>query len=530
MRLATATELCEPPRQVHGRLCLYWQNNLLQSAVVKMEVSPPQAQSVFDRDSSRPPSFEVLHWIEVDYVLTGEFSDFDQLRSRAIRQFAPLSTPDGELIKLNITLNDDLGGGHRIIVPSLGDPTFIRYDPVAAQQLLTDARQFLMGCYWLKDRDGNAVLKNGDRILDLDPDNGRPLESFKRDLYELAKFGSRLFGLVFDNAAPEDQTALQWIKQLEKALAESTTIQVARTGSANYVFPWDLVYDYPLYDRSEFSFCRIIAEEWGPAGRRDAQIARKCPHHDEHRVNVICPYGFWGLRHRIERPPSLPTKKNKPERMLAIPGKPARWVGPTPFYAAFTSDRKLDQSLIDKHVRALAKIAKLEFEPPPVRDWNGVQASLKSPKLMYFLCHGEFDAKINEPYLGVGLRDQNWQHRIYVSYLKGFLIAEADANAWARNRPLIIINGCHTADLKPGDLLNFVSAFAAAGAGGIIGTEISVVLEVAVSVGEMLLTSFTEGEAIADAIHSMRWQLVNRGNLLGLAYTSYCLADLKIEP
>ena len=529
MRLGTATELPEPPQEIHGRLCLYWENNLLQSAVVKVEVSPPQPRSVFASNSEEPYSDRALNAIQVDYVLTEDFDEFDQLRTRAIKPISSLSTSQGEPITLNITLNDDQGGGHRIIIPSLDEPIFFQYDPAGVQKLLIDARKFLMGCYWRKDKSGNLVLKDGKPILDLDQDNGRSIEAFKRDLYELAKFGSKLFEIIFLHAAPGGVSSLQRIKQLQKALVESTAIQVARTAPATYVFPWDIVYDYPLFDRAEYSLCPIIDEEWGGRGRRNSPVARKCPHHEEHPSNVICPYGFWGLRHRIEQPLSLSTKKDSSEKKVVIPKKPARWVGPTPFYAAFTADAELDQNLIKKHVSALKDIAKLEFRPPPVIDWKGVQASLKSPKVMYFLCHGEYDTERQEPYLGVGLRDQNDQHRVYVSYLSGFFLAEVDADAWAQNRPLIIINGCHTTDLRPGDLLNFVSTFVAAGAGGIIGTEISVIIEVAVSVGEMLLSSFTAGEAIADAIHSMRWQLANRGNLLGLAYTAYCMADLKIE-
>jgi hypothetical protein len=527
MRLGTGAELPEPPREIHGRLCLYWENNLLQSAVVKVEVSPPQ-RSLFRTRPEDWYSFRTLHEIHVDYVLTQDFDAFDDLRTRAVKSIAADIASKGEAIALNITLNDDTAGGHRIIVPSLGEPIFFHYDPKGVEKLLADARKFLMECYWRKDANGNVILQDEKPILDLDRDNGRNIEAFKRDLFELAKFGSKLFEIIFLHAASsEGASSLQRIKQLQRLLVETTTIQVARTAPATYAFPWDLVYDYPLFQRAKYALCPVIDEEWGTLGRRTAPVARKCPHHEEHPSNVICPYGFWGLRHRIEQPPSLPRDDHE---KTVNPKEPARWAAPTPFYAAFTSDAMLDQALIKKHVSALKGIAKLKFEPPPVIDWEGVQVSLKSPKIVYFLCHGEYDAERKEPYLGVGLRDGNYQHRVYVSDLSGFFLAlpESDADAWAQNRPLIIINGCHTTDLRPGDLLNFVSAFAAAGAGGIIGTEISVVIEVAIPVGEMLLSSFTAGEAVADAIHSMRWQLVNRGNLLGLTYTPYCMADLKI--
>ena len=54
-------------------------------------------------------------------------------------------------------------------------------------------------------------------------------------------------------------------------------------------------------------------------------------------------------------------------------------------------------------------------------------------------------------------------------------------------------------------------------------------LKVAVPVAEMLFASLATEEPVADAIRTMRWTLVNRGNLLGLAYTPYCFADLRVS-
>jgi hypothetical protein len=104
---------------------------------------------------------------------------------------------------------------------------------------------------------------------------------------------------------------------------------------------------------------------------------------------------------------------------------------------------------------------------------------------------------------------------------------------WQTHRPLVFINGCHTTDLAPGAMLNFVDAFATLGAGGIVGTEISIRLQVAIEMAQSILASISksapQAKTLHEALHEARWALANKGNLLGLAYTLYGLADFHME-
>jgi hypothetical protein len=313
-------------------------------------------------------------------------------------------------------------------------------------------------------------------------------------------------------------------------LAGSSVIQIARTGPAQYVFPWSLVYDFPLLAAkdSQLTFCPVI-KEWQPNGRRaNGPIREKCPHGDHtNHIDTVCPYGFWGLRHRIEQPPSLP----KPAAGGEAPKESTRSIkaGQTlALQIALTGDVNLDRGLIAQHVQHLAAGAKITFTPPAAQDWDAFRALLTSPQAVYFLCHGEFDKVKKEPYLGIGLRDDQPEHRVYPSLLDQVLLNTINKKGWRDTAPLIFINGCHTTDLSPAQVWNFVSRFTGAGAGGVIGTEISVRLPVATEVGEMVFASLANGDAVTDAIRSMRWALANRGNLLGLCYTPYGFADLKI--
>jgi len=519
-----ATEDERSPWSVlHGRICLYFENNLLQSAAVQISVGHPQEAKTI-----------VKNEIKVDFVLTN-FHEVAPLRTRQIEPLSPEAGEDGEPIVLNLTLNDDGSGMHRIVISTKGEQAAIHYDPIGSEQLLSDARGVIGDCYWQRNDDGSFVVDNEwggtqKRRLALAPDNGKSLKAFKWDLFKLADYGNKLFGLIFNNVTPpKGKTQLQWIRQLRSTLADTATIQVARTGPAQYVFPWGLVYDYELVSEKDYKICKVVDEEWGLNSRRkDGPIPTRCPHHEEayHQQNVICPYGFWGLRHRIEQPPSLSPEENSQAEAVRVIGSDQRF----DFHAAFTSDSSLNQNLIQQHIDKLKAIPGLQFAPPPATDWTNVRQMLRAPQVAYFLCHGEFDADRKESYLGVGPRDDDLEHRVYVSKLNSFMISqELNADEWARRAPLIVINGCHTTDLAPGQLLNFVSSFASAGASGVIGTEVSVILPVAVEVGELLFQALTQKQAVADAIRSIRWRLANRGNLLGLAYTPYCLADLRIR-
>ena len=95
---------------------------------------------------------------------------------------------------------------------------------------------------------------------------------------------------------------------------------------------------------------------------------------------------------------------------------------------------------------------------------------------------------------------------------------------------MIFINGCHTTNLTPGEVVNFVTAFGFAGAAGVIGTEVSVLANVAVEIAESMFEKVV-GPArmpVGQAMYQTRWELANKGNLLGLAYTLYCLANLHV--
>jgi hypothetical protein len=514
-----------------ARLCFYYENNLLQSAVVKVGVTR-SGDVRLNEDNA----------VDVDYVLTSTFQEVRERYARREVQFTPNEESMGHPVAVNLTLNDDGADGHRILVKQHNEmlPAWTPFDPKAADKALQDAREELLNCFWQRDAAGQFVLDGmGNRVSGLGQNNGKSREQFSRDLFYLAQLGHRFYKMVIGQAEPEgDSTPVQWGRALSKALAQSGIVQVARTGPAQYVFPWALLYVHPMPGSiSPPRWCDIL-QKWSKDGICNEPVAKSCPFVDEpwHQEDVLCPYGFWGLRHIVEQPLSALRKRNG-SYVLRDATNQIAINGPISFAAGRTRDTQLDAARLEAHLTELAKLEGVRFtdpQPNPADELNAVRALMTKPALVYFVCHCEFDAGRDEPYLAVGLRDNQPSHRIYPATVEDWALTEKSPNmaAWSQQRPLVFINGCHTADLKPGNILNFVTAFALAGASGVIGTEVSVQLPLATEIAESLLRKITRKSkpvSVGQAIREVRWELTNKGNLLGLAYTFYSLADLHIS-
>lgn len=510
--------------QLHGRLCLYYMNNLLQSARVQATVA-------------RTPNavVEVDNVVDVDYVISGTIQDLDQFATRKL-SFTKDAAAEEHSITVNLTMNDD-GKQHRILVRQLDElPTapltnnspvgWTPFDPDAGRDALNDARENLKSCFYKRDEKTGKPIES-----ELIENNAKTKTQFLWDLLTLAKLGARLFNTAFIEVRPDGQwaTHAEWARALQQRLETSSIIQVSRTGPANYVFPWGLVYKYPLSPGAQTKFCRVT-EEWTDNGRRTKPLATCCPYRNEswHVENVVCPYGFWGLNHIIEQPISALHKL--PDETYVLDDATDEIVmnqAELDLSVSVTRDPELSQTDIDAHLKRLGQMKPMRIYPPdPAEDTDKVREMLKSATLVYFLCHGEYDGK--DPFLSIGLRDNNQIHRIYPQTLQNWARTPALAG-WQKQRPLIFINGCHTANLKPGEVLNFVTALSFAGASGVIGTEVSVLAPVAIEISELVFKKMVEEKLpVGQAMYQTRWELANKGNLLGLAYTLYCLANLHI--
>ncbi len=506
-----------------ARLCIYYEENLLQSAIVKVGVA----------SSSREVRLEQPNEVIVDFALSNNLQSVEEKYARRAVWFKDRKSESrGHPVRLNLTLNDDGSGGHRIIITGrpedkLPPAAWTQYKPEGASTILSAARSELLSCFYL--RDSNGVKLNEERTAS----RSNTYEQFCFDLRELAKIGSTLFYTVVGQVKAEEMAAIDWTRQLKQALTESSLIQVARTLPAEYVLPWALMYDIPL-DKSTYQFCPVVEEEWqNPTGvRANRELRSSCPHAGEplHAENIICPYGFWGLKHIVEQPPSQLAKRNGHWEFIDTVNQFA--LGPDIKLAiAVTRDIQLDLERVDKHLSDLKGINRLQFAPPsPADDRTTARKALELPNVVYFLCHGEMEETggIKQPFLGIGPRDGKADHRIFPETIQSWALSALQPNlaGWSTQRPLVFVNGCQTFALSPDQMLSFVSGFSYARASGVIGTEISVKLEAATEIALMLFEKISKGTEMGVAIREMRWELANKGNLIGLAYTLYGMGDL----
>src|SRR4029077_8613714 len=147
---------------------------------------------------------------------------------------------------------------------------------------------------------------------------------------------------------------------------------------------------------------------------------------------------------------------------------------------------------------------------------EAIGTALKSAgaHFVYFYCHG--DRSANVPWLGVGNDEQ---------------IAASDFRNWDtrwKTTPMVVVNGCHTVDLNPDDLLDFVKVFAWCRAAGVIGTEIAIPESLGREFGIFFIGRFANGEKVAAIFREFRLTLLIKRNVLGLSYTPYCHGDLHL--
>lgn len=141
----------------------------------------------------------------------------------------------------------------------------------------------------------------------------------------------------------------------------------------------------------------------------------------------------------------------------------------------------------------------------------------QSLHVVYFYCHG---LTIRDALPGLELGQDEM---IFSStFISNDIIWET--------RPLVFINGCHTAAVEPHVALQFVSPLITECYGaGVIGTEITIFEELATRFAEECLRRFYANESIGEAIRNARLQLLADGNPLGLVYIPFVMSGLKMN-
>lgn len=340
-----------------------------------------------------------------------------------------------------------------------------------------------------------------------DKNFGKPQDAYLADLRAMARAGATAHLALFPR--PGDRA------ELAAALTASEgpgVIQVALAEGSRAVVPWQLVYDLPILEGA--AVCPG-ALEFGP-GSPAVVVPARCPHVAGHRqpLGVLCPFGFWGLAHVLEVPPSSGTMTlaeatgtDRPPAVVAGLHESLRgadWDGQR---AAL--DRLGAGSVVTTTVTALQ------------------EAVEHGADLLYLYCHGRRAT-------GAGTAPGS----VVLDFGAGGTLTPEHVSwwpdlapriRWQRRRPLVVLNGCHTGERLPETLIDFASAFVQSpGAAGVLATEVTMEQGLAAHAMSAFVTAWGSGLGVGEALRRMRWQLLARGNVMGLAYSPYCDADLRL--
>ena len=459
------------PRAAQMRLSIAFRGNLVQIHEITAEVADTEQARIGAR-------------AQTAFSLSANLTHLDVLPERDLA----IATADGE----NRTHAIVLGGLDGEVVPFSLTPGQSTSAVVAARAALRDVHM---------DRGKPPVSL-------LDVDNGKTPEQLVADLRRVVPLGRRLWNLLL-----EDRPDVR--RRLREHLRAPATIQVARTGSTSFVFPWALVYDIPLEDGNpdDYRPCRVVRSL-----DRSSPAPASCPYESEHRLNTLCPYGFWGFRHTIEQPGSVTAPRTLPVAIV-LPDEPEMIV---------CLSKRLNQDLTGQHLRRLrADLSGVRLTICDARKQVVDALANVTLPLAYFYCHGRREliegAAEPMPYLEIGVGEK---------IMPGDITAWSDGlwpdSHWKQVSPLVFINGCHTVEITPDSLAHFVDAFSGVYASGVIGTETDIHQVLAGEVAELFWQRFRGGLTVGSALSQVRLVLLGKCNLLGLAYTAYCSASLRL--
>ena len=306
--------------------------------------------------------------------------------------------------------------------------------------------------------------------------------------------------------------------------ATSVVLHVARPAGVTLSVPWSFVYTIPLYQPiQQVPLCPLIAK-WDGRSPLVSGQPMACPQSVAvpHTSDLLCPFGFLGFRFDIEQLNST----EQPVLSISAPPGSSVVVAETTYQV----NKKALQDHITTITSAVARLNGVGTDEAKNKNQLKQLISRDLP-LVYFFCHGERpDPDKPETYLGIGNKELVRPTDLVGWIQEAFFTRQL--RVWNQIRPLVFINACHSAELDPQALFNYIDVFVGGGnAAGVIGTEVKVSQALAMEfAGAFFDQLLTPGATVATALRHARLAFLAQGNVFGLNYTPYCWADLTIAP
>jgi eukaryotic-like serine/threonine-protein kinase len=314
---------------------------------------------------------------------------------------------------------------------------------------------------------------------------------------------------------------------LQAALAP-VILHVARPAGVTLSVPWALLYTTSIDSRHGPGFQSVpicpLVSNWDGRAPLVSVGQTCCPYSGSvsHTADLLCPFGFLGYRHDIEQLNSA----DRPVVTITAPSGSHVVIAET----AYQIDRKALQGHVTSLRQAFARLPGINVAEAASKDLLKQLICTDLP-VIYFLCHGERPrAGSRETFLGIGNRE-HLTPADFIGWVQDAFLSR-HIRVWDQVRPLIFINACHSAELDPAALFNYIDAFVGMGhAAGVIGTEVKVSQELAMEFARCFFDELlSPGITVGMAMRHARLAFLARGNLFGLDYTPYCWADLTVTP
>jgi hypothetical protein len=397
-----------------------------------------------------------------------------------------------------VLTNETRDGTHTFVFQDGdGPPLTLTFSEGQLTDAMSDARAELLKAH---------IDFSGPRPRDrLHPHNRKGRDELITDLGRLAELGFRYWTALFQQTGSDLACA--------RPLAGGT-VQIARVPSSAFVFPWAAVYQRPP-GTPPYDLCPLLAE-WGGDSPLFEGAPPRCPFEEQHgRAQLLCPFDFWGYRFAIEHPPSI--RDRRLDRVVHVVDPPEMAIAASSVLDAAESRRHFDALRDGLAGFAVGPAAETVFEV-------GRSLSASDLAIVYFYCHGG-GVVGGDPWLEVAEGE-----RISPTTITAWYLSDWPEHHWDSTHPIVLLNGCHTAELLPQSPVNFVDVFTAVNASGVVGTEITLHQRMAGEAAEVLLGHLGGANPlpVGEGLRRTRLQFLCKGNILGLAYTAYCAAELRL--
>ena len=408
--------------------------------------------------------------------------------------------------RVSVVLNSGPGDGHRVVVRP---PSSHKISPDAGEEIVVS--KAVQGIIEeLRDRlSTDAVAPTTLQ---------RSKDQLINDLRQIAPIGWRLQTAFLANAG---EVAFN----LLKGMAREQVLHVCRTSGSDLTLPWHFLYQHRLpekeYQVKKVPICPVV-DTWNEKDLLVSGAPWACPA-GPHQGAILCPYGFLGFHQSIE----VLTHKQKPREAVSVPAD-AR------IAVLNTLPGKKERKKFDTHLGEVTSIIAESF--PNCTIGRGESRETIEPllvvnqPLIYFYGHGVPGAY--GTYLAFSANESISPEDFMGLVWDANVDRPSTAQVWANPQPLVFINTCHSLQLTSEGHFGWLDAFiGGARAAGVIGTEVKVNPELAAQFAASFMRRLLRTRPLATvdiALHETRMEFLAHGNLLGLAYTPYCWADLSV--